>query len=474
VFFEVGSPSEIMKMGEAFGVSVEDSNDPEADATNPDKGGDPWFYLVGLSVKTALYHYLRWHSSVYSLMDIRYVGTDFDIQYFNADRTSLYDALDSLLKSTVWGKAVCDRQGALYFEIDDAAINNAASSLNKNMFVDNHDWMGTPSIMERYVDEIAYLEMNGVAYSGGGSGTWSALLAAAPGETPGYRGKNLRMTGLALTTQGQLNTLVGNIYENMNSDFPEVNLNLVGNFRNIDIAPQEVITLTLQTGDTFRGLSWEQKAFTPNAMRWTYDSREGTFLPNVTLEEITQGVDGETIAIPVAPPDEGFDQPPLPVPPPIPPIPVPPLDWGAGVGTFWFVPAIGGNDAAGSIRGWLDGTIGTTIAGVNIETLGVAGGVWGVPNGYTSITAIPVIANNDVQQTIGIYFTMTGYHYLSTGSDEFESISADHTFTANDLNWLTGHELTIAVQSGDVVVFKVESSDSNVELAAWGWWLVLT
>jgi hypothetical protein len=470
VSFDVGSPSEIMKMGEAFSVSVQDSNDPDADAANKNKGGDPWFYLVGLSVKTALYHYIRWHSSVYTLMDIRYTGTDFDIQYFDADRTSLYDAVDSILKSAVYGKAVCDRQGALYFEIDDGAVNNAASTLNKNMFVDNHDWMGTPSITERYVDEISYLEMGGVAYSGGGSGTWSALLSAAPGNTPGYRGKNLKVSGLALTSQGQLNTLVGNIWENMNSDFPELSLDLVGNFRNIDIAPQEIITVTLQSDDTFRGLSWEQKAFTPTAMRWSYDSQVGTFLPNVTLEEVTQGNAGQTIAIPVAPPDEGFDQPPLPVPPPIPPIPVPPLDWSIGLG-YWFVPAIGGNDGAGSIRGWLDGTIGATIQGVNIETDGTAGGVWGVPDGVTSITAIPVVANNDPQQTIGIITNVFGYHYLETGSYDSDSVSADHTFTANELNWLTNHELNLAVTAGDILVFRIESADSNSELAAWGWWL---
>jgi hypothetical protein len=324
--FEVGSPTQIMKIGEAFSVSVEDSTNPVSDAAA--KGGDPWFYLKGLSVKTALYHYYRWHSTVLSLMDIRYVGDDFNIQYFDADRSSLYDAGDSLLKSAVHGKMVSDRQGAMYFEIDKGAINNAESSLTNNMFIDNHDWMGTPDIVERRTSEVSYLEMGGVAYYG--TGTYSALLSSAPGETPAYRGKNLKMSGLALSSQGQLNTLVGNVWESMNAKYPEVSLDLVGNFRNLDIAPQEIVTFTLQSDDTFRGLSWEQKAFSPTIMRWNYDAEKNVLLPSVTLSEITQGNDGQTIAIPVAPPDEGFDQPPLPLPPPVPPLPVPPLDWGAG------------------------------------------------------------------------------------------------------------------------------------------------
>jgi hypothetical protein len=342
VSFDVGSPTEIMKVGEAFSVSVEDSSDPTSDAST--KGGDPWFYLYGLSVKRALWHYYALHSSVQTLMDIRYVGNDFDIQFFDADRTSLYDAANTFLKSTAFGEVVCDRQGALYFEIGAEATNNAATSLNKSMFIDNHDWMGTPSIVERYTDGVSYLEGGGVSYTNyrnAGDGSFSAMMGAAPGETPAYRGKNLKVSGLALTSQNQLNTLVGNVWENRNANFPEVNLDLVGNFRNLDIAPQEVVTLTLQSDDTFRGLSWEQKAFTPRNISWNYDANKGLFLPSITLREITQGNAGETIAIPVTPPDGGYDQPPIPLPPPVPPIPAIPLP---SISATWqFAPAIAGD-----------------------------------------------------------------------------------------------------------------------------------
>jgi hypothetical protein len=321
----LGSPSEIMKICEAFSVSVEDSSDPTADATN--KGGDPWFYFDGLTTKSALWHYYAFHSTVHTLMDVRYVGSEFDIQFFDVDRTSLYDAAQSFLKSTVFGEAVCDRQGALYFEVGAEATNNAASSLNQSMFIDNHDWMGTPSIVEQYTEETSYLESGGVAYTSyrnGGDGSFAAMMGSAPGVTPAYRGKNLKVSGLALSTQNQLNTLVGNVWESQNADFPEVNLDLVGNFRNLDIAPQEIVTLTVQEDDTFRGISWEQKAFTPRMMSWNYDAKKSLFLPSIALREVTQGNAGQTIVIPPAPPDGGYGQPPIPLPPPVPPIPVPP------------------------------------------------------------------------------------------------------------------------------------------------------
>jgi len=350
--FEVGSPSEIMKIGEAFSVSVEDSDDPSSDATN--KGGDPWFYLVGLTTKTALYHYYRWHSTVLSLMDIRYVGTEFDIQFFDADRSSLYDAGQTFLKSTIYGASVCDRQGALYFEIDAGAIDNARSNLNQSMFIDNMDWMGVPEIAERHTEEVSYLEIGGVYYDGAGS--FSALMGAAPGDTPAYRGRNIKLSGFALTSQNQLNTLVGNIWENMNAKYPSIDLGLVGNYRNLDIAPQEVVTMTLQPDDTFRGISWEQKAFTPTAMSWTWDAEKSVLLPKITIKEITDGDAGQTISIPVTPPDGGFEQPPIPVPPPVPPIPaIPPISSGGGGGGFdeqWLPVKGADQDSIWSSYGW--------------------------------------------------------------------------------------------------------------------------
>jgi len=399
-------------------------------------------------------------------MDIRYVGDDFDIQFFDADRTSLYDAVNSLLKSAVYGAAVCDRQGALYFEIDAGAINNAASSLNTNMFIDNHDWMDTPSITERYTSETSYLEMGGVAYTNldnGGSGNFSALLASAPGKTPAYRGKNMKLSGLALTSQSQLNTLVGNIWENMNATFPEVNLNLTGNYRNIDIAPQEVITMTLQAGDTFRGHTWTGKAFTPRSISWNYDAEKGTFLPNISLHEITQGNAGQTIDIPVTPPDDGYDQPPPIVPPVVPPLPIPvPISAG---GTF-FVPALAGVDTSSNLINFdqshviaSQGILGQGIyLGTSIST--TAEGWFAVPLGATSVTVYGVIdprngSGNIVCKNTAVYH---GCGETATSTDTGDLTVAPNT--SADIQCLA--DLTFSVSPADIVQMRFERDGADV------------
>ncbi len=363
----------------------------------------------------------------------------------------------------------------MYFEIDSGATDDAANTFDTSYDLFNPDWIGNPGITEAK-EQVAYLEMGGVAYYGisSGSGTYSALLAGGPGTVPAYRGTNQKLSGLALTTQGQLNTLVGNIWENMNADYPDVDFDLAGNFRNIDIAPQEIVKVTLNVDDTYRGISWAQKEFTPRSMSWSYNSEQNLLLPSMSLKEITAGDDGQTIAIPVAPPeDSGYDQPPIQLPPPMPAFPIPPLDWSVNVG-YVIVPALGGYDGT-NITNWLDATIeGSNIAGVNIEVDGAnAGGVWGVPLGVSTVTAIPIIANNGAGQTIDTYFSMQSFRD-GAGSPDFDSASGDHIFGAGDLEWLSGHSLSFGVAAGDVLVFLSYSNEGNDELAVWGWLLTLT
>jgi len=208
-------------------------------------------------------------------------------------------------------------------------------------------------------------------------------------------------------------------------------------------------------------------------MSWTYDAERSTLLPRGSLKEVTQGNAAETISIPVAPPSGGYEQPPIPLPPPIPPIPSLP-SFGSSLG-FVFVPALGGYDGTNA-QTWANGTIpGTTIQGINIETDSTAvGAAWGVPLGVTSLYAYPVIANNGIEQTIQIYFTLKGYYLGSASADVSDTTNSSILFTAGDLIWCTDLALTIAVEPGTIASFTTYPNADNDDLALWGWLCVLT
>jgi hypothetical protein len=122
-------------------------------------------------------------------------------------------------------------------------------------------------------------------------------------------------------------------------------------------------------------------------MTWNYDAQNNLLLPSISLAEVTQGNAGQTVAIPVTPPDAGFKQPPIQLPPPMPPFPVPPIDWGVGGGTNYAAPVYG-YDSTNSLDLFYSG------AGIYFDgtTTSKCYGVWRVPDTYVSETVTIAVA----------------------------------------------------------------------------------
>jgi hypothetical protein len=101
---------------------------------------------------------------------------------------------------------------------------------------------------------------------------------------------------------------------------------LNGNYRNLDIAPQELVSVIIDADDTPRGIVFAEKPFAIREMSWAYDPKQEFLFPTLVTHEITQGFDADTIVIPDVPPTDaegggGYNQPPITVPP-LPPIPI--------------------------------------------------------------------------------------------------------------------------------------------------------
>lgn len=312
--FDVISITDVMKELPGFVIDVESKTSPST-----------WFELLNMDCRRAMYHYLKWHSTVLLCADFQFIGDDKNIQFYNSERASVYDAVNEFMKSTLVGEVVADRQGKIFAEVGVRATNNATGTFSVGMQLSDQDWIGDVNIDEIQSEPLSYLEMGGIAYDGPASGTFSALIACAPGDAPAYRGGLEQAQGLALTSQSQLNTLVGNVLAYRNSKYPAVSVDLSGNYRNLDIAPQEIVALNVDLTDTYRNIVWQNKHFHITDMSWSYIPDKESFLPSMTLHEITQGFSGDTIIIPVEPPDDDDWTPPTPPIPPIPPVPpVPP------------------------------------------------------------------------------------------------------------------------------------------------------
>jgi len=200
--FQVASITDIMKSSEGFSVSVESKASPTK-----------WFELLDMDGRRAIYHYLKWHTTALYFNDFQFLGTDQKIQFFDSDRESMFDAIDNYMRGTLVGSVVADRQNKIWAEVDAKAYSNPTGSFLPIQSFTKRDWQGEPSIQRAMTTPISYLEMGGVAYSGTTTGTFSALIGCAPGETPNTRGRVERVQGLALASQTQLNQLVKVSYD---------------------------------------------------------------------------------------------------------------------------------------------------------------------------------------------------------------------------------------------------------------------
>jgi hypothetical protein len=320
VEFSVGSVTELMKQSLGFSVSV-------ASMASPTR----WYELLDLDCRRAIYHYLRWHTTVLNISDFQFVGDDRKIQFFDADRASMFDAIDNLMRNTLIGTVASDRQGKLWTEVEAKAYDNPTGTFTSIMEITKRDWMGEPSIDERLSDSLSYLEYGGIAYSGVVTGTFAALLGSAPGNAPSFRGKIETHEGLALLGQSQLNQMVANVWANENSDFPKIGLEMGIDARNLDIAPQDVTDVHILASDTVHNRAING-LYIPSSFDWKYDSKNGSLLPSVDFDNLVNGNIGESIIIPVSVPDAGFETgwniPPLQIPP------LPILTWPTSMETI--------------------------------------------------------------------------------------------------------------------------------------------
>lgn len=312
VEFEVVSPTNLMELTECFGVSCESKTAPTT-----------WYEVLNMTIARALYHYYAWHSSVLMCCDfsIDFTG-DRNIQFFDADRTSLYDAGNSVVDSAVRSRMISDSLGHIWVDRDVSVKQNAAAYYPVALHLSSDEMLETPSIDVRTYEEVSFIELGGISYDPA-TNTSVPLLASAPGTAPAYHGNVERKQGLALASQAELNIIVGNLYAYFNSKYPNVRLKLRGNFANLDIAPQELVSLTIDASSNPRGVSWSEKKFAIKDVSWAYYAAEELLIPTITLAEVTQGFNGTTIVIPIEPPDEGsgggsFT-------PGIPPIHIPPI-----------------------------------------------------------------------------------------------------------------------------------------------------
>jgi len=299
--FRVSSITVISDLKNTFSATLESKTGPSY-----------WYEMLNLTLDKGVVHFLRWQTTLLSIADFAPTNYTVPVQYIDFSRGSIFGEVRGLLDSARKANFVADRQGKMWSELD---VNFVATGSRTQLAypdildLTREDWMGEFSVDREYLERTSYIEVGGIAYSGPGTGTWDPYIGGAPGDAPSYAGGVQRRTGLILTGQLDANEFAGLELANLNAQYPLITFSLIGDYRFVDIAPQEFIRCTITASDTFRDILWDKKRLLTRQMSLSYDGKTEQLEYDLTMSPETSGPPGETVTIPVDPP---YDTPDLP------------------------------------------------------------------------------------------------------------------------------------------------------------------
>jgi hypothetical protein len=291
--------SSYMQNKEMFSVQMTDTQGTPA----------TWSEIKNLDMNKAIAHYFRWHTTLYKMTDVRPIVTahgSYDENEIQITKGEIFTNINSFLTQRVFGKFTSDAVGRCFAEVDLNMIVTGSRPATTLELIDG-DWLGKPTIIERIEQPISNVLLGGETYvAGSTTETGTAYLSRAPGELQTYTGKSENVSGVALPANGQdeINRLSGLYYAKENSRYQELALDLAINLRAFDVTPQIYYGFTIGTDDLHRKLNFNSRLI-PRKISRTYD--DFTLKTNIYFEFETYGPPGDTVIIPVTPPDGDTD-----------------------------------------------------------------------------------------------------------------------------------------------------------------------
>jgi hypothetical protein len=302
VEFSVVSMNQVMDKLDVFGASTEYSVNPQT-----------WCQVYMQTVDKAIIAYLRWHTTLLSIVDFYQVGDTKYVQYCDLARGGAFNPLREFYKLTIQADLLCNAQGTLYAEYIQNLIPRTQRSTLVWDVLQPHMWRNDPQIIQRMMPEVSYYEAGGMAFSGS-TGTWSAHLSGYPGYSPGRFGQPHDWEGIVIgfdpDPQTYLNTLVGNMYADEVNEWPEVIVPMAGCYRDWDLAPFKWMEYSLNLDF----VNWSSKRMFIDRIAHTYDPQHKVILSDITFGTETWGIPGVYIPLP---PEEPEDPGIPPVTPPV-------------------------------------------------------------------------------------------------------------------------------------------------------------
>ena len=230
-------------------------------------GIDTWYeYEDWLTIGRACHHIWKWHSTLFEVADVAGLVDNTDLRaYAEFENGTLYTMPDTMARQHgIRAHVVCSKRGWVHLTQDvqlmldaDRAVLSTAATLTED---DYHHLSLSRQTQDRvalvYGSGLKFLGTFSVDDTGENQPDVDPYCALAPGSKPSGMGEGvINFERQVLTSQNQLNQLVGRVYGQANNIYPDIRLDLSGDYLYfVDINWAEFWEIDIAATDTIKGI----------------------------------------------------------------------------------------------------------------------------------------------------------------------------------------------------------------------------
>jgi len=306
VEFSFNSINYLLATREIFSISLTSINTPTT-----------WYeYRNGyLTTGRILHHLYRWHSTLLNICDFLLLNNDSNIQRqaIDLDKGDLLRMGDGFARDKgIKAHIVCDKQGKLYMARDLVLRNDTdrAAAVVVAPFVPQ-DMTPPLTIVREPQTKVSFVFASGLSYNGTDV---APLGATSPSiwQSP-FGSSEVHLEGQMFTTQLQANQLSGQIFSTQNNEYPEIRVNLHGNYWGVlETALMEWWQFNVNAPDSPRQIVLIDQNAICRTINASLNFQAGTISVNATFEPETDGTDGVPYQWPTDAPIAGGGDEPVP------------------------------------------------------------------------------------------------------------------------------------------------------------------
>jgi len=243
-----------------------------------------WTEFKSLTIDKGVWHFLHWRTTMTRILDFFPSG---DARYspeVSSLAENLWAQLQEMTALQILARPGFNALGQLFIQVHPNLIPTASRTFPTVMDIEKSDWIDALDFDRVTMNEIAQINMSGIAIDGGNNAL--SYFSLAPGHTYDHYGTPDVLDKLLLSGQEQVTTLAGLYFSWRNSQFPSIPITLKANIRLIDIFPNQKCTTTIDAADNVRGIAYSG-GLIPVSITVNFDDETGRATREVEFEAQT-------------------------------------------------------------------------------------------------------------------------------------------------------------------------------------------